>query len=351
MISVILPIYRNASTMQELVARLFATLAGQEVEILVAIDASPDNSAEVAREISARDPRVKVIELVENVGQNRAILVGLEHAAGDIAVVMDADLQDAPENITVLLDYLDAHAGKQVVFAQRSNRYSRLARHITGRSFKTAMRLLSGFRIPKNAGLFVAMRRELYRKLPAARDHRIHVISLIARAAKSGGIAAIPLPRNAAVQTGYTGAMRANLAWNAFRTLAGFPARAAKPARVRGETSTSPQECVGSNIFADPQIPTLVLAAVCALALRILIAIFSGWSTADEAWMLQVIYRTAHGDVLYRDVFYGTLPLPIYVGRAFCFFFGYSAITFKIACAAVDVSIFVATQRFLKALG
>src|SRR5690348_16686348 len=107
MISVVVPVYKNATTLGELCARLGNALEGAGgCEILLVVDASPDDSAQVAQEIAAQHSTVKVIVLAKNVGQTRAILTGLAHASGDIAVVMDGDLQDSPESIPALLEQL-----------------------------------------------------------------------------------------------------------------------------------------------------------------------------------------------------------------------------------------------------
>src|SRR6185437_4466754 len=98
--------------------------------------ASPDNSRDVAAELAAVHPEIRVVELARNVGQSRTILTGLSYARGSMAVVMDADLQDPPEAVPALLEMLQRDAGMEAVFATRMNRYSSRSRHVTSRLFK-----------------------------------------------------------------------------------------------------------------------------------------------------------------------------------------------------------------------
>ena len=98
-ISVVSPVYRAAACLDELHRRLTAVLRQMDVdyEIVFVNDGSPDQSGAVLAAIAARDPRVVVVGLSRNFGQHPAILAGLEQTRGDLVVVMDCDLQEAPE--------------------------------------------------------------------------------------------------------------------------------------------------------------------------------------------------------------------------------------------------------------
>jgi glycosyltransferase involved in cell wall biosynthesis len=232
MVSVILPVYRNAKTLPELVARLGAALQGRGAyELVLVIDASPDESAAVAAGLAAGEPRVKVIELAKNVGQSRAILTGMAYARAEVAVVMDADLQDPPEAVPGLVQRMEYDASLEALFATRVNRYSSRGRHMTSRLFKGAMRALSGGRIPKNAGLFFAVRREAYARMAERREWDVHLVGLIARVARR--IGAVPVTRAGSESGSYTSAMRLEVAWKSVRTLLGVPRKAARRVEVR----------------------------------------------------------------------------------------------------------------------
>lgn len=124
------------------------------------------------------------------------------------------------------------------------------------------------------------------------------------------------------------------------------------PPRVVSSSPASPlQHRTSAQRLCISAGQSLALVAAVTFLLRLLIDMATGWATYDEAWLLQVVYRSAHGDLLYRDICYNTFPLPIYVGRAGCALFGYSVLTMKGIIAAIDVVILIATHRFLAALG
>ena len=89
-------------------------------EIVLVNDGSPDNSLAIARDIAGRDPAVKVVELSRNFGHQIALGAALDRVTGDVAVLMDGDLQDPPEAIPTLLEHY--RQGYDVVYVRRVNR-------------------------------------------------------------------------------------------------------------------------------------------------------------------------------------------------------------------------------------
>jgi glycosyltransferase involved in cell wall biosynthesis len=210
-----LPVYKNAATLGELhkrVAKSVQTVT-DDYEIIFVSDACPAGSLPVLRGLAERDDHVAVLALDENVGQNRAVMAGLAHARGRVAVVMDADLQDAPEAIPRLLAALQGEVG--AVFAGRRGRYESGVRLATSRTLKWLLHALSRGRIPPDAGLFVALRRNVVDRLLEFRDLNPYVVGLIGRTGSR--LASIPVERRPSPQaaTNYTGWMRLRLAWRA----------------------------------------------------------------------------------------------------------------------------------------
>ena len=112
-LSVVTPVYGNEATLEELYRRLAAVLAG-EWSLRFVVDASPDASLAVARRLAAADDRVSVTALEANVGQHAALLRGLAADDADVYACLDADLQDPPEAVPLLVGRLGAgedHAG------------------------------------------------------------------------------------------------------------------------------------------------------------------------------------------------------------------------------------------------
>jgi glycosyltransferase involved in cell wall biosynthesis len=105
-ISVVIPVYNNASTVDELARRIDAALQPAPYEAIFVDDGSADDSLTRLKRIAGANPSVKVISLARNFGQHPAISAGFEHAKGDVVVLMDADLQDSPEDIPRVVEKL-----------------------------------------------------------------------------------------------------------------------------------------------------------------------------------------------------------------------------------------------------
>jgi glycosyltransferase involved in cell wall biosynthesis len=108
-ISVILPVYNEVDNVEPLYTELKQVLVGmnQPYEIVFCDDGSSDGSRDILQDIAAKDETVKIILLRRNFGQTAAINAGVDHASGQIIVLMDADRQNDPHDIPKLLAELD----------------------------------------------------------------------------------------------------------------------------------------------------------------------------------------------------------------------------------------------------
>lgn len=177
-VSVVVPVYRNAETLDLLYQRLRVTLKTieRDYELIFVNDSGPDHSLQVLRRLAARDPQVVLLDLERNYGQHIAILIGLAHSRSPWTVVMDADLQDPPEAIPRLL----AAAEKRDVaaaFAGRRGLYQSWPRRLTSRCFKFVMHVLC--RIPKDAGVYVAIRADLRKVMVSFPTRFPMIVSMI----------------------------------------------------------------------------------------------------------------------------------------------------------------------------
>jgi glycosyltransferase involved in cell wall biosynthesis len=91
-----------------------------DFDVVVVDDGSTDATPQILAEIARADERVKVVTLSRNFGHQTAITAGLDHAAGDVVVMIDSDLQDPPELITTMVEHW--RAGSDVVYATRTDR-------------------------------------------------------------------------------------------------------------------------------------------------------------------------------------------------------------------------------------
>ena len=109
LLSVVIPCMNEEAVIRETCRRLVTALSEAEFafELIFVDDGSKDRTPEILRELQMADARIRVVRLSRNFGHQVAITAGLEHAAGDAAAVIDADLQDPPE---VLLEFVEQTA-------------------------------------------------------------------------------------------------------------------------------------------------------------------------------------------------------------------------------------------------
>lgn len=212
-VSVIIPVYRNAPTLAELSQRLITALAptGLSFEILFVDDHSPDHAALELRSLAANDPRIAAIRLASNVGQNRAVLVGLQWRRGRLVAILDADLQDPPEALPALLQKITPR--QPVVFAGRRGEYQSSKRLFTSRLFKTSLQLLYG--IPSDAGSYVVITADVADKLLTLYAPAPYILGMLG----SLGVPLITIPVARATrpqgESTYTSWMRLKIGINA----------------------------------------------------------------------------------------------------------------------------------------
>ena len=154
MISIVSPVYRAEKILPILVSEINLVMEriGEDYEIILVDDRSPDNSWEVMKVLSSQNPKIKSIRLSRNFGQHSAIFAGLTRAKGDWVVVMDCDMQDQPKEIAKL--YKKALEGYDIVLGQRENRKDKFLKKLTSKLFYKVFNYLSGANFDNNVANF-----------------------------------------------------------------------------------------------------------------------------------------------------------------------------------------------------
>ena len=122
-LSLVIPVHNEEESLPILQEGIVAALAAIRVpwEVVYVDDGSRDGSLAVLEGLQAADPeRVRVVALRRNFGQTAAVAAGIDHAVGDVIVLLDADLQNDPADIPMMLDKLNE--GYDVVSGWRYNR-------------------------------------------------------------------------------------------------------------------------------------------------------------------------------------------------------------------------------------
>jgi glycosyltransferase involved in cell wall biosynthesis len=166
-LSVILPTYNEAESvgpLYEATVRAVEPL-GTSFEIIFVDDGSSDGTFERCAALAADDPRVRVIKLRRNYGQTPAMVAGIDHARGAILITMDADLQNDPADIPMMVGRIEA--GYDLVVGWRHNRQDRfLSRRFPSVIANWLIARVTGVDIKDNGCSLKAYRADLIKNVP-----------------------------------------------------------------------------------------------------------------------------------------------------------------------------------------
>ena len=123
-VSIVVPIYNEVENLPDLVERIALAMAGQALsfELLAVDDGSKDGSADRLRELAATRPWLRPVFLARNYGQSSALQAGFDRVRGRYVVTLDADLQNEPGDIPLLLQRLETDPGVDMVSGWRKDR-------------------------------------------------------------------------------------------------------------------------------------------------------------------------------------------------------------------------------------
>ena len=170
LISVVIPVYKAEKMLDELYRRLRDALetVSPRFEIVLVEDCGGDRSWDVIERLAAADPRVVGLQFSRNFGQHYGITAGMDHCRGDWVVVMDCDLQDAPEEIPRL--YAKAQEGYDVVLALRGERQDPPLKRLTSALFYKLFSYLADIEFDGDSGNFRIMSRQVVRNFNRMRE-------------------------------------------------------------------------------------------------------------------------------------------------------------------------------------
>jgi polyisoprenyl-phosphate glycosyltransferase len=174
--SIVLPVHNEQECLPELYARLVHVLdeLPGTAELVFVDDGSTDSSYELLDELARRDERVRVIQLSRNFGHQIAITAGLDVAAGEAVVIMDADLQDPPEVIPELV--VRWREGFDVVSGVREERLGEnWFKRATASAFYRVLRRLANIEVTPDAGDFRLVDRRALEAFKAMRENNRYV--------------------------------------------------------------------------------------------------------------------------------------------------------------------------------
>ncbi len=160
-LSAIVPVYNNAQGLPQLLASLKPALTalGRPFEILLVNDGSRDHSWQAICELAGTHPEVRGIDMMRNFGQHNALLCGIRAASYEVAVTLDDDLQNPPEEIHKLLARLEE--GVDVVYGTPAREQHGLFRDLASQITKLALQASMGVQTARKVSAFRAFRTQL----------------------------------------------------------------------------------------------------------------------------------------------------------------------------------------------
>lgn len=158
-LSVVVPVYNESEVLPVLIERLKSVLETlkSDYEVIFVDDCSTDDTKKIIENVFQLNPRWKLISFSRNFGHQTAVSAGLHFSRGRVVVVMDADLQDPPEEIPRFIEKWNA--GFKVVYAIRKKRKEGLLLRLCYWAFYRILKIFTGITIPLDSGDFCLMDR------------------------------------------------------------------------------------------------------------------------------------------------------------------------------------------------
>lgn len=172
-VSFVIPVHNEEKSLAELHRAILQTCAADGIgyEILFVDDGSTDGSIDVLRGLAKHDPPTKVIRLRRNFGQTAAMSAGIRASTQPIIVTMDADMQNDPADVPLLLREMDK--GFDVVSGWRSSRKDRSQKVFSSKLANRLISAVTGVRLSDYGCTLKAYRRDLLQHIPLYGDmHR-----------------------------------------------------------------------------------------------------------------------------------------------------------------------------------
>ncbi len=164
-ISVVVPVFNEEGNLPILISKLVQVLnpLGLPYEMIFVDDGSSDGSRDILKKMASQYPSLRIIGLKENRGLSTALLAGMREVRGDTIVTLDSDLQNDPEDIPMLLSYLDRY---DMATGWRQKRDDPWLKRISSKIANAIRNRLSGEKIYDSACTLRAFKRECIKEIP-----------------------------------------------------------------------------------------------------------------------------------------------------------------------------------------
>ena len=181
-LSVIVPCYNEEAVIAESYSRLKKVLDGMttlQTEIIFINDGSKDRTSEMLSAIAAADKQVKVLHFSRNFGHQPAVTAGIHNCTSDLAVIIDADLQDPPELIPELVATQKREQANVVYCVRDKRKGESIFKKLSAQSFYRSMNYLSEVDFPLDTGDFRLIDKQVMAEFKKFREKGKYIRGII----------------------------------------------------------------------------------------------------------------------------------------------------------------------------
>lgn len=179
-LSIVSTLYQSSPYIIEFIDRASVAakkLVGEEYEIILVNDGSPDNSLNIAIELTKDDSKIIVVDLSRNFGHHKAMMTGLLHSKGDFVFLIDSDLEEHPEWLLTFAEQMK-NENSDVVYGVQKNRKGNWIERFTGQWFYLFFRTFTGLALPQNAVTARLMTRRYVNALITHKEREVFMAGL-----------------------------------------------------------------------------------------------------------------------------------------------------------------------------
>ena len=182
LVSIIIPCFNEELVLRDTYRRLSTVLDHQtdfQYELIFVDDGSSDSTPRILGELSRRDPRVIVLRFSRNFGHQPAVSAGIRRCRGDLAAIIDADLQDPPEVIPEMIQQLISSSSNVVYGVRKSRKGETVFKRFTAHLYYRCLSQLAEVPLPVNTGDFRVIDRKIINTFNGLRENNKYIRGLI----------------------------------------------------------------------------------------------------------------------------------------------------------------------------
>lgn len=180
-LTIIVPCYNEEAVITESYRRTKQVIQQlpNQTEIIYINDGSQDNTRLLLNEIAAQDPQVKVLHFSRNFGHQPAVTAGIHHCTTDLAIIIDADMQDPPELIPDLLELQEQEQANVVYCVRKSRDGESFFKLLSAKLFYRVMNSMSEVSFPLDTGDFRLIDRKVMDEFDRLKERGKYIRGLI----------------------------------------------------------------------------------------------------------------------------------------------------------------------------